>query len=231
MRTVLTLIYLREAESATHLQPAFPYHTHAPSVPYIAMNHDDKESLPPFSTAEASDHIDSYGVEREELTHLYESFAPFLTNALRKSFGNGPPDPEDAAQQAFERMLERTDLTAIRDVKAFLWGTAKNFMLTGNRSTRVAARYQQDVEERFFAPQSYGTDPQRVINAGEIVALVNAALMKMPLRRRRAFYLRRVEGLPVREIAQRLGISSAAVSKHVAIASAELDVLLADEND
>ncbi|MEM0953923.1 MAG: sigma-70 family RNA polymerase sigma factor [Pseudomonadota bacterium] len=195
------------------------------------MSHDDDDFSPPSTPGEVSDYTDSRGAEREELTHLYKSFAPFLTNALRKSFGDGPPDPEDAAQQAFERMLERTDLSAIRDVKAFLWGTARNFMLTGNRSVRVAAKYQQDVEQRFFAPQSYGTDPQRVINAGEIVGLINAALMNMPLRRRRAFYLRRVEGLPVREIAQRLGISSAAVSKHVAIASAELDVLLADEND
>ena len=167
-------------------------------------------------------------MEREKLANLYTDFAPLLANSLRKAYGNGPPDPEDAAQQAFERVLERSDLTAIRDLKAFLWGTAKNFMLSGNRKNYTAAKYQLDVEASYFSHQSYGIDPQRVIKAREHVSLINAVLEKMPARRRRAFYLRRVEGLAVKEIADRLGISSSAVSKHIAAASAELDIQLAD---
>lgn len=195
------------------------------------MSADGQEISPSIDSVEPDGSGSADTVPREALAKLYADFAPLLTNTLRKAYGNGPPDPEDAAQQAFERMLERPDLSAIRDLKAFLWGTAKNLMLSGNRSVNTALKYQSDVESKFFSHQSYGTDPQRVINAREHVVLINKLLEQMPSRRRRAFYLRRVEGLTVREIADRLGVSSAAVSKHIAAASAEIDIRLADEHE
>ncbi|MEM1112868.1 MAG: sigma-70 family RNA polymerase sigma factor [Pseudomonadota bacterium] len=195
----------------------------------FAMSRDGPKSTPPEDIPASSDSHSSLSVEREMLANLYIDFAPILAKSLRRAFGNGPPDPEDAAQQAFERVLERTDLAAIRDLKAFLWGTARNFMLSGSRSAATAFKYQRDVTAKFYSHQSYGIDPQRVINAREHVAQINAALERMPERRRRAFYLRRVEGLAIREVAQRLGISPAATSKHIAAASAELDILLTND--
>lgn len=170
------------------------------------------------------------GEASDQISSLYLESAPLLAASLRKQFGNGPPDPEDISHQAFQKLIEHRDPANIRDVNAFVWGIARNLMLKARRSLSTAARYEHDVRERYFSERGYSSDPQRVINAKKQIELVNNALKSMPPRRSRAYYLRRVEGLTVVEIAKRLKISHAAVSKHVAKAVAEIDRLL-DEED
>ncbi|MEM6573424.1 MAG: RNA polymerase sigma factor [Pseudomonadota bacterium] len=157
------------------------------------------------------------------VSELYEDTIRQLSASLRKQFGAGPPDPEDIAQQAFEGLLKREDLSSVRNPRAFLWGAARNLMINAKRSLGVAARNELDVETQFFSSRGYGIDPERVISAEEEIKLVNETLKRMPERRRRAYYLRRVESLTITEIAKRLKISQAAASKHIARASADID--------
>ncbi|MEM1401919.1 MAG: sigma-70 family RNA polymerase sigma factor [Pseudomonadota bacterium] len=160
------------------------------------------------------------------LAALYTDSISQLEASLRKQFGSGPPDPNDIAHLAFERLMARPDHDSIRNPRAFLWGAARNLMLNGLRRLQVEERYERDVEARFFSNSGYGSDPERVIGSEQIIKLVNSALLQMPERRRRAYYLRRVEALTISEIAKRLKISQAAVSKHIARASADIEKLL-----
>lgn len=44
---------------------------------------------------------------KNRITQLYQDYAHELTMAVRKTFGDGPPDPLDVTQQAFEKLMLR----------------------------------------------------------------------------------------------------------------------------
>ncbi|MEM0953173.1 MAG: sigma-70 family RNA polymerase sigma factor [Pseudomonadota bacterium] len=161
-----------------------------------------------------------------DLNGLYmQSIAPLIA-LLRKSFGKGPPDPEDIAHQAFQRVLERGGLEDVRNQQAFLWQIARNLTLNEMRSQDVHSRYNYEIEQLYFPDRGDGFDPERVIQAKDQIKRINQLLGTMPERRRRAFLLHRVEGLSLTAVAERLHISRTAASKHVSKAVAELDAVL-----
>ena len=157
------------------------------------------------------------------IDQLYADYAPRLTRMLKQVFGEGPPDPHDITQLAFQKLLERNKQEQIRNHEAFLWQTARNLVLSHKRSEGVQARYEIDVEERFFSGGGAILDPQRVLLAREQLRHINFVLHKMPLKRRRAFILHRIEGLNVSEVARRLNLSRSGAQKHLSKAFAQLD--------
>lgn len=161
-----------------------------------------------------------------DLAGLYDRHARVVTASIRRLFGNGPPDPEDVTQLAFQKLLERDDRHSIRNPEAFLWRTARNLLLNEKRSQGVRSKYDYDVEQLFFAPGGDKSNPECVVAAREQIHVINQALLAMPEKRRRAFMLHRVEGLNVSEVARRLGLSRTAVNKHLARAFATVDSVL-----
>ncbi|MEM8572896.1 MAG: sigma factor, partial [Pseudomonadota bacterium] len=81
---------------------------------------------------------------------LYQEYAAELAEGLRKRFGNGPPDPDDVAQEAFQKVLERGDLSTIKNLRAFLWRTARNLILSSKRSDHRRSAYDFEIEQLFF---------------------------------------------------------------------------------
>ena len=147
---------------------------------------------------------------------------------LRKAFGDGPPDPDDISQLAFQKVIERGDIASIENLRAFLWRTARNLVLNEKRREDVRSRHDYEIEQLFFATEGDASSAERVISAREQLSLVNALLEKMPENRRRAFYLHRVEGLTVAEVGRRLGISRTGAAKHIARAISDIDGFFAD---
>ena len=45
--------------------------------------------------------------ESHPIMELYRDYFGQLSGTLRKIYGNGPPDPNDIAQQAFEKVIKR----------------------------------------------------------------------------------------------------------------------------
>ena len=166
-------------------------------------------------------------MHQQSLVRLYQDYAPTLAASIRKIYGNGPPDPEDIAQAAFEKVLARGSLSTIDNLKAFLWSTARNLVRREIRSKDVRERYAADVEEIFFAQKGDDLSPERIISARDQLKQVNEVLRAMPDKRRQAVYLHRIEGLPVAEVARRLGISRSAAVKHVARGLEDIDLHLA----
>ncbi|MEM0955125.1 MAG: sigma-70 family RNA polymerase sigma factor [Pseudomonadota bacterium] len=160
------------------------------------------------------------------LLSLYREQATGLAAWLRSRFGNGPPDPEDVTQLAFQKLAERKDLDDIDNLKAYVWRTAHNLMLKEIRSQGVRDRNDFEVERIYFAQKGDDLGPERVLEAEQQIQLINRCLLEMPEKRRRAFMLHRVDGLNVAAVARELKLSRPAAAKHVARASADLDALL-----
>ncbi|MEM0912031.1 MAG: sigma-70 family RNA polymerase sigma factor [Pseudomonadota bacterium] len=164
---------------------------------------------------------------------IYKTHIKLLIGFIRSKFGNGPPDPEDIAHDAFERLVNSPQFEEIKNIKAFLWRTAHNLTLNYKRSELVKERNQLNVEQVFFQENGCTLSPERVLLANTEIEKINKALRAMPSQRRFAFVLYRFEQLTFCEVATRMEISRAAATKHIARACAEIETALRelDEND
>lgn len=167
----------------------------------------------------------------DALAVLYQDYAGQLSASLRKMYGDGPPDPDDVSQQAFQKLMERGDLGSIDNLKAFVWRTARNIVLGAKRSQTVRSRYDFEVEQIYFPLRDDESTPERIILVGEQLKLISEVLQKMPAKRRRAIILHRVEGLSVTEVGRRLGISRQNASRHLAKGIADLNIAFLSDED
>ncbi|MEL7042482.1 MAG: sigma-70 family RNA polymerase sigma factor [Pseudomonadota bacterium] len=162
----------------------------------------------------------------QRLVELYQQSVDELIAYLRKVFGEGPPEPNDVAQQAFERLSRQEDLAGVRNLKAFLWRTARNLVLTERRNSETRSKYEYEVEQLYFVAKGNESTPERVLEIKQQLATINRTLREMPERRRQALIWNRIEGLNVAAVARRLGITRAGAAKHIARAALDIDIAL-----
>ena len=164
-----------------------------------------------------------------EIEALYDEYADQLSSTIRRMFGDGPPDPDDVAQQAFQKLIERGNIETISNLRAFVWRTARNIVLSTKRSATTRARYDYEVEQIYFPLKGDESTPERIILVREQLDTINEALRKMPEKRRRAIVLHRIEGLSVAEVGRRLGMSRQNAAKQLSKGMADLSVALLNE--
>lgn len=160
---------------------------------------------------------------------LSTSYLSEMAMALRKRYGDGPPDPDDVAQEAFRRIIEKGDTSNIQNLKAFLWRTARNLILDTKKIDKVRSKYDYEIQQIFFTTGGDISSPENVIIVREQLRAINECLRGMSERRRRAFLLYRVDGLTLEEVARRLMMSRTAVSNHIAKAQTQLIALFAGD--
>lgn len=162
----------------------------------------------------------------QRLTALYQQCFEELIAYLRKVFGEGPPEPNDVAQLAFERLSRHEDLSKVKNLKAFLWRTARNLVLTERRNAETRSKYEYEVEQLYFVNRGNENTPERVLEVKQQLETINLALREMPERRRQALIWNRIDGLNVAAVARRLGITRAGAAKHIARAALDIDTAL-----
>ena len=167
----------------------------------------------------------------DEIVVLYQSYSRQLSATLRSMYGDGPPDPDDITQLAFEKVFQRGDLSSISNLKAFVWSTARNLFRKEKRAQAVRTRHDYEVEQIYFSLKGDDSTPERVIGARQQLKAINKLLWTMPEKRRKALILHRIDGLSVAAVGRRLGISRTAAAKHVARALEEIDALFAEETE
>ena len=163
--------------------------------------------------------------ETEAVSKLYQEYFRELSGNLRAMYGDGPPDPDDVAQQAFQKLIERGDVASIANIKAFVWRTARNLIFSAKRADAVRSKYEFEVKQTFFPVKSVVSTPESIIEARDQLKAITTVLLKMPKKRQRAFVLHRIEGLSLTEVGRRLGISRSTVAQHIARAAADIDIL------
>ncbi|MEQ3747432.1 MAG: RNA polymerase sigma factor [Henriciella sp.] len=159
---------------------------------------------------------------------LYRDHWTALASSLRRTFGDGPPDPDDIAQQAFQKLIEREQLSDIRSIKGFLWRTARNLMINAKRSRATRSRYDFEIEQLYFPSRGVNSTPEAVFSANQELRAINNVLRAMPEKRRRAFILHRVEGLSVSEVARRLRLSRSPTDRHIRRAAEDIQMCLSN---
>lgn len=162
----------------------------------------------------------------QELLAAYRDLRRHLAHELRN-----PDDAADIAQSSFERVYSRAaaspgGMEAIEFPRALLFHTARNLCIDAGRHRQIEQAWlaastaeQQDAA----APSAEQVALQR-----QLLVRVAALLEQLPPRRRDVFVLFKVYGYSREEIAQRLGITEAAVAKHVVRATLDCAGALAD---
>jgi len=156
--------------------------------------------------------VNAAGVEAwfvREVLPLESVLMQFLSNNWHNK-----ADLADIRQDVYEHICEAARERIPEQTKAFVFRTARNLIIDRYRHQQVVPiEAVPDLEAFDVAADVPG--PDRTAQARGELRRLQAALDELPPRCREALILGRIEGLPGREIARRMGITEQAVSKHL----------------
>jgi RNA polymerase sigma-70 factor (ECF subfamily) len=111
----------------------------------------------------------------------------------------------DVLQETFLRLEGINEIGPVRNPKAYVFRIALN--IANDRRRAESRRLTVDEVDRLLDIPDDRPDAARVIEDRSEVELLKRAIAELPERRRRVLILSRIEGLPNREIAARLGVT------------------------
>ncbi len=127
-------------------------------------------------------------------------------------------DIDDLIQETFVRILQVWALhpDRLRTVKPLLFTTARNLALDQLRRRQVI-RFDglPDLEDSQLAEDRPGV--RETVSRGQELQLLTEAIQALPKRCRQVLTLRKIYGLPQKEIASQLGISEHTVEAQVGV--------------
>jgi RNA polymerase sigma factor (sigma-70 family) len=123
-------------------------------------------------------------------------------------------DIEDVIQEMYAKFLTLPSLESIRYPRQYALLTARGIVIDHVRHSRVVSITSTGDLELLEIAEPEATSEERLAFQQEIKA-VNAALEQLPPMCRETLILRRIEGLPQKEVARRLKISEKTVEKHM----------------
>ncbi|TWI00882.1 RNA polymerase sigma-70 factor (ECF subfamily) [Luteimonas cucumeris] len=124
-------------------------------------------------------------------------------------------DIHDLRQEVYVRIYEAAGKARPSMPKSFMFATARHLMTDRLRRGRVVSiETVGDFESMHVLIDELS--PERRLGARQVLKRLAEALDRLPDRCREVVWLRRVEELPQKEVAARLGITEKTVEKHVA---------------
>ena len=124
-------------------------------------------------------------------------------------------DIEDVIQETYARFMTHPALETIRYPRQYALLIARGIIIDNVRHSRVVSiTSSEDLEQLEIAEP--GANAEERLEFRQEIYSVTTALSQLPRTCREVLILRRVEGLPQREVAQRLRISEKTVEKHMA---------------
>jgi RNA polymerase sigma-70 factor (ECF subfamily) len=121
---------------------------------------------------------------------------------------------DDLIQETYAKFVSMESVEAIRDPKSYAFQIARSIFASNVRRSKIVPIWAgTDLGELSIASNE-GT-PEDVIEARDELQELVEALATLPDRCRKAFLMRRADGLSQRETAQALGISEKTVEKHM----------------
>lgn len=137
-------------------------------------------------------------------------------------------DAEDYVQEVYLRVLAADpDQDKVRSLRGFLFRAASNLLIDKHRR-RVASMEAGHFPIDDTMIDDGTNDPERVLIGRDSLQALGNALETLSPVARDAFLLVRVEGLSHREAAERLGIETKAVSRHIERSLARLAARLVE---
>ncbi|HWK73155.1 MAG TPA: RNA polymerase sigma factor [Povalibacter sp.] len=123
-------------------------------------------------------------------------------------------DAREVAQEAYVRLLQLDRPDAASLLRSYLFRIAQNLAI--DRLRQRSVRYRSAaIEAELFEELSVQDEPERRALASEALVFISSCLEELPPACQRAFWLHRVEGASVAEIAADLGVTDRMVRHHL----------------
>ncbi|WP_296269252.1 sigma-70 family RNA polymerase sigma factor [Pseudomonas sp. UBA6562] len=163
---------------------------------------------------------------------LYTQHAPWLLRFLGRRLGSRLDAP-DLLHDTFMRVLGRPRLpTDEAGERSFLAAIASGLCIDRWRRRDVESAYLAALASQ---PNALQPSPEHSAMVLETLIEVDAMLDSLPAKVRESFLLAQLDGMPYRQIAERVGVSERMVKKymaqafvHCAVLGAELDGVLVE---
>jgi RNA polymerase sigma factor (sigma-70 family) len=152
-----------------------------------------------------------------------------LMRFLRRSWRRDAEEVRDLRQEVYVRVFEAAAKSRPMQPKAFLFTTAKNLLTDHIRRQRVVTiDTVGDLES--LNTMVDDLSPERRTSSRQDLRLLAVAFDALPPRCRTVVWLRKVEQLPQKEVAARLGVTQKMIEKHVKLGMRRLaDALFGNE--
>ncbi|WP_211347393.1 RNA polymerase sigma factor [Sphingorhabdus contaminans] len=132
---------------------------------------------------------------------------------LRRSLG--PADLEDVIQESYCRISALDDVDHIRSGRAYFFTTARSLVIERVRRSRIVS-IEAVADLDIYCNASDEPSPERIVGGRRELARVMSLIEALPERCREVVRLRKIEDMPQRQVAERLGIAEHAVENDVA---------------
>lgn len=131
-----------------------------------------------------------------------------------RRIGRGRIDVDDLVHDTLVRLISTQNWRQVTQPAAFMRTTARNLVIDALRREKVVAiDMPGDLEGAGFVDQA--PDAQRTLEAKQTLRRLAAVVAALPQQQRRVFTLRKVYGLSLGVIADRMGLSVSTVEKHL----------------
>ena len=154
---------------------------------------------------------------------LYRDHFKDLCKNIHKSFGGGPPEPEEVVQAAFAKFAGLDNPERIAEPRSFLFITARNLLFDYWRRDSKANAYIAEQIALDADLKLEGITPERVVLAKDYFERLVAAIKSLPRKQQIVLGMNRLEGKSYRQIREETGWSSGDISRNM---SAGMDKLM-----
>ncbi len=122
---------------------------------------------------------------------------------------------DDIVQESYARLIALDDVAHILNPRAYFFQTARSILYQQARRARIV-RIDTVAELDALNILDEGPNPEEAVSSFRELERFKSMIDALPEKCRRVFILRKIEGVPQREIARRLGITENTVEAHVA---------------
>ncbi|PTN13295.1 RNA polymerase sigma factor [Nitrosomonas aestuarii] len=147
---------------------------------------------------------------------------------LTSKYADKPPDE---LPPLFQRILQNTIHDHYRRQKTRSLFSSLLSTFAPQRIQNEKEIYDYEFSEILPSPsdQSYGKNPNLVLEQSQLIKIIEKALEALPARQREAFLLRYWEGMDVSETSKVMGCSEGSVKTHCSRAANTLAILLKEK--
>lgn len=136
-----------------------------------------------------------------------------LMSFLQRNWRNGD-DIVDLRQEVYAKLISAARAARPTNAKAYMLAAARNLLISRTHRAGIVS-FEQIIDLEQIQGHSEEASPERVMLARDELRRVRAAIGKLPPRCQEVFLLRKVEGLSLKQIAERTGLSTKTVENHL----------------